>query len=420
MRDFDSIEEYKAHKMEKHRQMVMKQNVPYSVKVEMSKSRIRDFIKECEKRNLNYHVSVGGLDSIVLAKLIESMGYDVPRVSASTLEDKSIQAVHKEMGCIVVNPLKSKVNILQEEGFPVLSKKIANKIDTLANPSEKNKTVRHAIITGECGAQGHYATDSKMRLPLTYLKLFGGLDAEGAALGYGKPNFKVSHKCCYYLKEAPCDNWAKEHNSVPFLGLMASEGGQRADALEENGCNYFGKTTARSCPFAFYFHSDVVHLAVDLGVHIPEIYGEVKISKEPNGFGDYEYSTTGEQRTGCSMCGFGIQLEERPHRFDRLYERNPKEWDFWMNRCCKHEDGTPYGWGEVLDYIGIKWRDPEHWYLDSEIIGQHSIFDYMDSNGNMIEFYKESEDNERAIHEKDIESLKHRLAAIQEMGGDSD
>ena len=61
MRDFDSIEEYKAHKMEKHRQMVMKQNVPYSVKVEMSKSRIRDFIKECEKRNLNYHVSVGGL-----------------------------------------------------------------------------------------------------------------------------------------------------------------------------------------------------------------------------------------------------------------------------------------------------------------------------------------------------------------------
>ncbi len=33
--------------------MVMKQNVPYSVKVEMSKSRIRDFIKECEKRNWN-------------------------------------------------------------------------------------------------------------------------------------------------------------------------------------------------------------------------------------------------------------------------------------------------------------------------------------------------------------------------------
>lgn len=385
MPDFESIEEYKEHKRQKHEEMLMKQRVPYRIKRRMSEDRVRDFIRECETRGLNYHVSVGGLDSIVLAKLIEEMGYDVPRVSASTLEDKTIQAVHKEMGCIVVNPLKSKVNILQEEGFPVLSKKIANKIDTLAHPSEKNKTVRHAIITGECGEMGHFATNSKMRLPMRYLKLFGGLDEEGKALGYKAPNFRVSHKCCYYLKEAPCDNWAKEHNSVPFLGLMASEGGQRADALEENGCNYFGKTTARSCPFAFYYHSDVVHLAVDLGVHIPEIYGTVRKSEKPNELGDYEYYTTGEQRTGCSMCGFGIQLEQRPHRFDRLYERSPKEWDFWMNKCCKHEDGTPYGWGEVLDYIGIPWRDPAHWWLNSDIVGQTTIFDFMDEDGNLLE-----------------------------------
>lgn len=387
--DFESVEEYKKHKMQKHEEMLQKQRVPYAIKVKMSEQRIRDFIEECDTRGLNYHVSVGGLDSIVLAHLIERMGYDVPRVSASTLEDASIQQVHKEMGCIVVNPLKSKVKILQEEGFPVLSKRIANKIDTLAHPTEKNKTVRHAIITGECGEQGHFATDSKMRLPMTYLKLFGGLDEEGAKLGYGKPNFAVSHKCCYYLKEAPCDNWAKEHNSVPFLGLMASEGGQRADALEENGCNYFGKTTARSCPFAFYYHSDIVHLAVELGVHIPKIYGEVRVSKQKNEFGDYEYSTTGEQRTGCSMCGFGIQLENRPHRFDRLWERNPKEWDFWMNKCCTHEDGKKYGWGEVLDYIGIEWRDPAHWWLTNNDKNQKTIFDYFTDKGELIETWRE-------------------------------
>lgn len=381
----DSIEEYKKHKAEMHQQMVMKQNVPYSIKRRMAESRIKEFYNECQKRGLNCHVSVGGLDSIVLGSLIREMGYgpeEVPFVSASTLEDLSIQKVHKELGCIVVKPLKNKVNILQEEGFPVLSKRIANKINTIMNPTEDNKTVRHAIITGECGEQGHFATDSKMQLPKTYLKMFGGFDEEGRKLGYGNPtNFKVSHKCCYYLKEAPCDNWAKENNSVPFLGLMASEGGQRADALEEHGCNYFGKTTARSCPFAFFFHSDVVHLAVDLKVHIPEIYGEVKISEKKNEFGDYEYSTTGEQRTGCSMCGFGIQLESRPHRFDRLYERNPKEWDFWMNRCCTDEEGIKYGWGRVLDYIGIPWRDPEHWYLNPKgemIEGQTNIFDFIE------------------------------------------
>lgn len=378
----DTVEEYKKHKQQKHQEMLMKQNLPYAIKKRMAEDRIRTFVEEAYKRNLNCHISVGGLDSIVLASLIREMGYkadEIPIVSATSLEDRSIQEVHKKLGAITVKPLKSKVVILQEDGFPVLSKRIANKIDTLANPTEKNKTVRHAIITGECGEQGHFATDSKMKLPKRYLKLFGGLDEEGRKLGYGAPTgFKVSHKCCYYLKEAPCDNWAKEHNSVPFLGLMASEGGQRADALEEHGCNYFGKTTVRSCPFAFFFHSDVIHLAVDLDVEIPKIYGEVSISEELNEFGDHVYSTTGEQRTGCSMCGFGIQLEERPHRFDRLYERSPKEWDFWMNKCCRHEDGTQYGWGEVLDYLGIGWRDPKHYWLDTGIIGQSNIFDFLD------------------------------------------
>lgn len=383
--DLKTKEDYKRYKMYLHELMLEKQRVPYSIKRRMSEQRIRDFYDEALSRGLSCHVSVGGLDSIVLAHLIREMGYteeQIPFVSASTLEDISIQRVHKEMGVIVVKPLKSKVKILQEEDFPVLSKRIANKINTLANPTEKNKTVRHAIITGECGELGHFATNSKMQLPKSYLKLFGGLDAEGRALGYEAPEgFKVSHMCCYYLKEAPCDNWAKKHNSVPFLGLMASEGGQRADALEEHGCNYFGKTTARSAPFAFYYHSDVVHLAVDLGVHIPEIYGDVVISEEKNEFGDYEYSTTGEQRTGCSMCGFGIQLETRPHRFDRLYERSPKEWEFWMNNCCTDDNGEKYGWGRVLDYIGIPWRDPAHWWLDQygkQITGQMNIFDFID------------------------------------------
>lgn len=380
--DYEGKEAYKAHKMQKHAEMLQKQSVPYHGKVIMAKNRIRWWLDESAQKGWNNHVSVGGLDSITLLALIRSMGYDeerVPAISASSLEDKSIQAVHKEMGCLNMKPLKSKVNILQEEGFPVLSKRIANKINTLANPTEKNKTVRHAIITGECGELGHFATDSKMKLPKSYLELFGGLDKEGKALGYKAPtNFKVSHMCCYYLKEAPCDIWAKEHHSVPFLGLMASEGGQRADALEENGCNYWGKSTARSCPFAFFYHSDVVRLAVDLGVHIPEIYGEVRTRRNDNLIDGIEYYTTGEQRTGCSMCGFGIQMETRPHRFDRLYERNPKEWEFWMKHCCKDEDGTEYGWGRVLDYIGIPWEDPSHWWLKNDK-DQISIYDYLEN-----------------------------------------
>lgn len=369
---FETMEEYREHKRQKHNEMLQKQMLPYNIKVRMAENRIRAWIDTAGCNGYGTHISVGGLDSITLCAFIRSLGHnheEIPAISASLLEDKSIQEVHKEMGVEIVRPLKSKVKVLQEEGFPILSKKIANRINTIANPTEKNKTVRHAIITGSCGELGHYATNSKMKLPKKYLEIFGGLDEEGRALGYKAPtNFKVSHKCCYYLKEAPCELWAREHHSVPFLGLMASEGGQRAEALEENGCNYWGKTTARSAPFSFFYHSDVVRLAVDLGVHIPDIYGEVKVRENPDLPDGIEYYTTGEQRTGCSMCGFGIQLEKRPHRFDRLFERSPKEWEFWMNSCCKDPDGTRYGWGRVLDYIGIPWRNPEVFLQPTEQI----------------------------------------------------
>ena len=209
-----------------------------------------------------------------------------------------------------------------------------------------------------------------MKLSQKWLKLFGGYANEEEGVNYQKPNFKVSSNCCYYLKEKPCDDWAKENCSVPFLGLMASEGGRRAKALMLNGCNYFGKSTIRSAPFAIFTRQDILQLALDMdekwnlfwcekywhkGLQegrfaesfefpesiIPEIYG--RIDRKEDG----TLYTTGAQRTGCSMCGFGIHMEKRPHRFDQLKERNPKEWEYWMFHCCVDEEtGARY-------YIGV-------------------------------------------------------------------
>ena len=51
-------------------------------------------------------------------------------------------------------------------------------------------------------------------------------------------------------------------------------------------------------------------------------------------------------------------MEERPHRFDKLRERNRKEWEFYMYRCCTDVDtGEKYGWGRILDYIGVEWEE---------------------------------------------------------------
>lgn len=347
-----TTEEWRAEKKRKKAAMAAMQALPYEVKVRRAEQRAIEFVEELDRRGMNAHVSVGGLDSITLLIFLRHIGIDVPAISVSALEDKSIQRVHRHLGVIPVVPGKSKVEVLNEVGFPVISKRIAGKIDTLQNPTEKNKTVRHAIITGECGAQGHYAKNSRMKLPQKWLNLFAGYENENEGVNYQIAPFKVSNKCCLYMKEQPCDRWAKEHNSRPFLGLMASEGGQREEALTEHGCNYFGKGVIRSAPFAPFLRQDLLQLALDLEVPVPEIYGRIERAA------DGTLHTTGAQRTGCSMCVFGIHMEKRPHRFDRLRKRNPKEWEFWMYRCCTDPDtGEKYGWGRVLDYIGVPWED---------------------------------------------------------------
>ena len=307
-----TTEEWRAEKKRKKAAMAAMQALPYEVKVRRAEQRAYEFIAELDRRGMSAHVSVGGLDSIALLVFLRHIGIDVPAISVSALEDKSIQRVHRQLGVIPVVPGKSKVEVLNEVGFPVISKRIAGKIDTLQNPTEKNKTVRHAIITGECGAQGHYAKNSRMKLPQKWLNLFAGYENEHEGVNYQIAPFRVSNKCCLYMKEQPCDRWAKEHNSRPFLGLMASEGGQREEALTEHGCNYFGKGVIRSAPFAPFLRQDLLQLALDLEVPVPEIYGRIERTA------DGTLRTTGAQRTGCSMCGFGIHMEKRPHRFDQL------------------------------------------------------------------------------------------------------
>lgn len=343
----------------------VKQQLTYEEKVKYAKKRVWEFINECEKRGLNYHVSVGGLDSITLLLFLRSLHVNVPAISCSHLEDKSIQKIHKELGIINIPPLVkevtpegkkiywNKAEVLNTFGFPVLSKEIAGKIETLANPTERNKTVRHAIMTGETGELGGFQKNSRMRMSQKWLNLFGGYGNEDEGTDYQIPPFKVSSKCCYYLKEKPCENWAKEHNSVPYLGLMASEGGRREKSLMINGCNYFGESIIRSAPFAIFNRQDILQLALDLNVPVPEIYGTIECNEKG------ELYTTKAQRTGCSMCGFGIHLEKRPHRFDILRELNPKEWGYWMFNCCTDENGNKFGWSKVLDYIGVGWESLE-------------------------------------------------------------
>ncbi len=351
------------------KEFAFKQSWDYETKKNYAHIRAREFYNECGIRGLDCHVSVGGLDSITLLLFLRSIHIKVPAISVSILEEKSIQDVHKQLGIIPIKPYKSKTQVLNELGFPVVSKAKARKINLLQTPNSEKQTFIHAIMTGDMGEQGHFQHSDKIKLPDKWIELFGGYYQEHRPdLKCRIADFPVSSDCCYWMKEKPADDWAKEHNSVPYLGLMASEGGQREIGLMKNGCNYFGKNTIRSCPFAIFTRQDLLKLAVELNVPVPKIYGEIK--EKPDG----TLYTTRAQRTGCSMCGFGIHMEQRPHRFDRLYEDNPKEWEYWMYRCCTDKaTGEKYGWGRVLTYIGVPWEFDEYGHMVG-LDGQLSLF----------------------------------------------
>ena len=191
-----------------------KQSLPYEAKIAHAEKRAWEFYDTITGRGDNVHVSVGGLDSITLLVFLRSIGINAPAISVSILEDKGNQEIHKQLGVMPIKPYKSKTQVLNELGFPVISKAKANKINYLLTPDAEKQTFIHAIMTGDMGAQGNFKHSNKIKLPDKWLRLFGKNYAEHRPDLKFKdvPEFKVSSRCCYYMKEKPCDDWAKQNH----------------------------------------------------------------------------------------------------------------------------------------------------------------------------------------------------------------
>lgn len=166
---------------EKTRDFQAKMKLGYDFKKAYAARRAWEFYNHPEVAGRCY-VAVGGLDSITLFLFLRSIGIDVPATSVSMLEDRSIQRVHKALGVKGLLPVinqktkrpYNKVEVIREYGFLVLSKEIAGKIYTLQHPTEKNATLRHAIMTGETGAYGGYRKGTRMKMAQKWLEIYGG------------------------------------------------------------------------------------------------------------------------------------------------------------------------------------------------------------------------------------------------------
>ena len=68
---------------------------------------------------------------------------------------------------------------------------------------------------------------------------------------------------------------------------------------------------------SFWTEQDVLAYLKMTGIPYASVYGEIV---EENG----RLTTTGAKRTGCMFCMFGVHLEKKPNRFQRMALTHPK------------------------------------------------------------------------------------------------
>lgn len=156
--------------------------------------------------------------------------------------------------------------------------------------------------------------------------------------------FQISNKCCDVMKKAPIKSYAKKTGRVPITAQMASESKLRTQHWLQNGCNAFNGKHPISNPMSFWTEQDILLYIKTYNITIASVYGDVVVDYQAMGQCDGQMSfadfmdmeefelerpllkTTGCQRTGCVLCGFGCHLEKGESRFERLKKTHPKHY----------------------------------------------------------------------------------------------
>lgn len=324
----------------KKEQLKIMQSYDLSMKVELTKKRIEEFVYKMGGIDNVYIAFSGGKDSTVLLHIARQLYPNIKAVFSNTgLEFPEIVKFVKTLENVdIVTPKKSFYRVIKEDGYPVVSKKVSNAI-RLAKRNIK---------------KGNYNT-------FRVKQLTEGL--EGSKFNMEKwgyllnAPFNVTEKCCDYLKKEPMKTYEKKNNKKPIVATMATESLQREVSFLKTGCNTFNEGSEISRPLGFWSEQDVLKYICINEVEYCSIYGNIECrmvdSNDEIGW-DWEYYTTGEKRTGCIFCGFGVHLEKGENRYQRLEKTHPKLHDYCMNKL---------GFKDVCNYMGIPFKQ-EHSKLD--------------------------------------------------------
>jgi 3'-phosphoadenosine 5'-phosphosulfate sulfotransferase (PAPS reductase)/FAD synthetase len=288
-------------------QLKQRQGMSLEIKERFTENHIRQWY---EYWGGNVYISFsGGKDSTVLLHLVRKLYPKTPAVFVDTgLEYPEIREFVKSIENVIwVKPKMTFLNVIKKYGYPIISKEVSQKIyEARTTKSEKllNKRIH--------GANNKYKSG---RIPLKWQFLIKEVD------------FKISHRCCHYLKIEPIKRYEKENQKYSFVGLMASDSHARRQKYIKNGCNSFtGKQ--QSMPMAFWLEADIWHFIEKYKIPYSKIYD------------------MGEKRTGCMFCMFGCHLEKGQSKFQRMKKNHPKQYKFCIERLEL---------GKILDIIGVKY-----------------------------------------------------------------
>ena len=290
-------------------QLKQMQALPLEVKILKTQQRIREWYEAWEGQ---VYVSFsGGKDSTVLLKLVRELYPDVPAVFIDTgLEYPEIREFVKSIdNTVTVRPMLSFNKVIAKYGYPVISKEQSGWL----YDSRTGKTQKQKDRLSKVSEKWWYLANAP---------------------------FLISDKCCNVMKKNPAKKYEKESKRKAFIGKMAMESRKRTQDYLKTGCNAFEVKRPVSNPMGFWVEQDVLHYLKDFKVPYCSVYG--KIIKSRN-----TLYTTGESRTGCMFCMYGVHLEKGENRFQRMSRTHPKQYDYCINKM---------GLGEVLDYIGVDYR----------------------------------------------------------------
>lgn len=340
------------------------QALPLSLKISLTKSRIRQWVNEYGEDGVFIAFS-GGKDSTVLLHIAREMYPEIKAIFVNTgLEYPEIVEFVKTFENVeIIRPKMNFKKVIEKYGYPFISKEVAERVYYGQLFAKK-----YGYTEATPEFFDHIKRLEKGGYKLKQLCGFNTNRSGGKTIyTYEKwiwlsfAPFKISNHCCKIMKKDPAHEYQKKTGRKSITAQMAEESQLRKINWLHYGCNGFDMKTPVSNPMSFWTEQDVLQYIKENNIRIASVYGDIVTNEEKsetvegqlhlNMDGTIEETpcalkTSRLRRTGCMFCGFGCYFAD-DNRFECMKETHPKQYEWIMKPWS--EGGL--GYKEVIDWL---------------------------------------------------------------------